>query len=226
MALRMGRVLILLALGAVLFARCGGGRGAATGAHFFLSIGNPSITVAQGGQATLTIRIERVGGFDASVQLSVEGLPEGVEADFSPNPVPPDQTSAVLTLRASLQTPTGTHSFTIRAQGGSIQREAQIQLTVGTAAPDFNIQLSLSSVGIVRGGSASLQVLLTRIGNFQEAVNLSLEGAPAGTTAEFTPATLSGAQSTSTLTLRAGANAATGAFTLTVVATSGSIRRT
>lgn len=219
------RALVLLMLG-VLLVRCGGGRGPATEAHFFLSIRNPSISVVQGGQATLTMSIERVGNFTAPVQLSLEGLPEGVEASFSPNPVLAEQTGVTLSLRASLQTPTGSYTFTIRAQGGSINREAQVQLTIGTASPDFNIQLSLSSVGIVQGGSASLQVSLTRTGNFQDAVSLSLEGAPTGVTAEFSPASLSGQQSTSTLTLRANTSAATGTFTLTVVATSGSIRRT
>ena len=220
------RALVLLMLGALLLARCGGGRAPATEAHFFLSIRNPTISIVQGGQATLTMSIERVGSFTAPVQMSIEGLPEGVEASFSPNPVLAGQTSVTLSLLASLQTPTGVYSFTVRAQGGSISREAQIQLTIGTATPDFNIQLSVSSASIVRGGSASLQVSLTRIGNFQDAVSLGLEGAPSGVTAEFAPPTLSGQQSISMLTLRAGASAATGTFTLTVVATSGSIRRT
>jgi hypothetical protein len=54
------------------------------------------------------------------VQLSIDGLPDGVEAAFSPNPVPSDQTSVVLTLRAAFQTTTGTYSLTIRAQGNGI----------------------------------------------------------------------------------------------------------
>jgi len=217
---------ILLTLTLLLLTRCGGGRGPATGAHFFFSIRSPAVTVTQGGQATLTLSIERVGNFTAPVQLSVVGLPEGLEVNFSSNPVLPNQTRVVLTFRATLQTSIGTHTVTVRAQGGSIQREAQIQLTVGSAAPDFNIQLSLSSIGVVQGGSASLQVLLTRIGDFQDTVSLSLEGAPLGISAEFTPATLSGQQSISTLTLRASASAATGTFTLTVVATAGTIQRT
>jgi uncharacterized membrane protein len=146
---------VWLVIAVPLFVRCGGG-GPATGPHFFLSVRTPSVTVAQGGQATLALSIERVGNFAAPVQLSIDGLPDGVEAAFSPNPVPSDQTSVVLTLRAAFQTTTGTYSLTIRAQGNGIQREARIQLTVGEASPNFNIQLSESTVGVVRGGSASL----------------------------------------------------------------------
>jgi uncharacterized membrane protein len=216
---------VWLVIAVPLFVRCGGG-GPATGPHFFLSVRTPSVTVAQGGQATLVLSIERVGNFAAPVQLSIDGLPDGVEAAFSPNPVPSDQTSVVLTLRAAFQTTTGTYSLTIRAQGNGIQREARIQLTVGEASPNFNIQLSESTVGVVRGGSASLQVLLTRIGSFSEPVALALEGAPAGVTAEFSPNPFSGSQTTSTLTLRANADASPGTFTLTVVASSGTTRRT
>jgi uncharacterized membrane protein len=216
----------LLAIAVLLLVSCGGGRGPATGPHFFLSVRAPSVTVAQGGQATLTLSIERVGNFTAPVQLSVDGLPEGIEATFSPNPVPPDQSSVVVTLRASLQVAMGVYSLTIRAQGGDIQREARIQLTVGEALPDFNIQLSQGMAGLVLGGSTSLQVLLTRIGSFSEPVALTLEGAPAGVTAEFSPNPLSGSQTTSTLTLRANADASPGTFTLTVVASSGTTRRT
>ncbi len=210
----------------LLLTGCGGGRGPATGPHFFVSIRNPSLSALQGGQATLTIGLERVGGFGEPIRLSLEGVPQGVEASFSVNPVPPNQPSTQLTLRASLQTPAGTYTILVRAQGGAVLREARIQLSITPAAPDFNIQLSASSIGLVQGGSGTLQVLLTRIGGFANPITLSLESAPAGVSAEFTPPTLSGSQDTSTLTVRAAANAPVGTFSLTVVASSGSIRRT
>jgi len=80
----------------------------------------------------------------------------------------------------------------------------------------ISIALSPTSMSLVQGESGTTTVALTRGGGFTGAVDLSLEGAPAGVTGTFSPATIASGGTSSTLTLAAGAAAAPGTHTLTV----------
>lgn len=216
-----GWLLLLLILN-----RCGGAQEPATGPHYFLSTRASEVTLQQDGQASLSLTLERVGGFSEPIQLSATGLPEGVEASFDPNPVPADQNSATLTLRGQLEASLGDYTLVVHAQGGTIRREVQIKLTIRSAAPDFNLQVRESSLSVVQGGTVTQQIEISRIGGFQEAINLSLEGVPAGITATLSPNPIPGSQTQSRLTLQVSSTVPVGTYTLTVVATSGTIRRT
>jgi|GEM_PF-2980845 len=79
-----------------------------------------------------------------------------------------------------------------------------------------NFALSPTSVSLVPGERDSATITLTRGNGFNGAVALSLEGAPAGVTATFSPATIPAGATTSTLTLSAAADAEMGSYQLTV----------
>ena len=85
-------------------------------------------------------------------------------------------------------------------------------LTV-TAAPSYDLALSPDELSIGQSGGSTIQVTLART-NFTGAVDLSIEGAPAGVTAAFDPTSALGAASTLALTV--GATTAVGEHTLTV----------
>ena len=80
----------------------------------------------------------------------------------------------------------------------------------------INFTLSATSKTLVQGESGTITLTLTRSRSFSGAVELSLEGAPAGVTGTFSPATIPAGATTSTLTLSAKANAAPGTHNLTV----------
>jgi len=86
--------------------------------------------------------------------------------------------------------------------------------TGGTGS--INFTLSPTSKTLAQGESGTITLALTRSGGFSGAVELSLEGAPAGVTGTFSPATIPAGATGSTLTLVAAADAAPGTHNLTV----------
>ena len=81
-----------------------------------------------------------------------------------------------------------------------------------------SIALSLGSGAgtMTAGGTTSFSATVARSGAFTGAVDLSVEGLPAGVTASLAPAQLASGVAASTVTLNAGASAASGTATLTV----------
>ena len=60
-----------------------------------------AVTLARKGTAKLKLNIERLGSFKEPITLDVQGLPANVT--FSPNVIPPNQTSVELTFKADEQ---------------------------------------------------------------------------------------------------------------------------
>jgi List-Bact-rpt repeat protein/Regulator of Chromosome Condensation (RCC1) repeat protein len=98
-----------------------------------------SVATVQGGSGTATISTTVSGGFNASVALTMTGLPTGATAIFSPTSIAaPGSGSATLTLTAGASTPAGTYSVTVSGTGGGKTHTATI------------------SFAVVSGGSATL----------------------------------------------------------------------
>src|SRR6202035_455734 len=83
---------------------------------FTIGAAPSSLTITQGSNGTSTITITSLNCFHSATTLSATGLPSGVTAAFSTNPVtPPANGSATstLTLTASSSATTGTTTVTI-----------------------------------------------------------------------------------------------------------------
>ncbi len=112
-----------------------------------------------------------------------------------------------------------------------------ISFTVGTAdapkisgieiipaappTPDFTLSAAPGSQTVTAGNSTSYSATVTAVNGFSGSVALSVSGVPAGATATFNPASLSGAGS-STLTIATG-TAAAGTYPLTITGSSGTM---
>jgi hypothetical protein len=197
---------------------------------FTIGAAPSSVTVNQGSSGTSTITITSLNGFTSATTLSASGLPAGVTASFSTNPVTPPangNATSTLTVTASSTATTGTATVTITGTSGSTTHSTTINLTVNTSAqPNFTIGASPSSVSVTQGGNGTSTITITSQNNFNSATTLSASGLPTGVTASFStdPVTppANGSVS-STLTLTASATATTGAATVTVAGTSGSL---
>ncbi|MGA6980634.1 MAG: S53 family serine peptidase [Candidatus Sulfotelmatobacter sp.] len=116
----------------------------ATGtANFTVAASPTTLSIAQSGSGTSTITVTSTNSFNSAVTLAASGLPAGVTAAFSTNPVTPPANGSVnstLTLTASSTATTGAVTVTITGTSGSLSHTATIALTV--TAPSGGAQIA------------------------------------------------------------------------------------
>jgi subtilase family serine protease len=94
-----------------------------------------------------------------------------------------------------------------------------------SSSPGFSLSASPSSVSVVQGSSGTSTITSAVTGGFDSAIALTASGQPTGVTVSFSPASITGA-GTSTMTLTVASTAATGTYSITVTGTSGSTTET
>src|SRR3984893_4028528 len=112
------------------------GCGSTATPDFTLGASPSSLTVTQGGNGASTITVTSLNGFNSATTLSATGLPSGVTAAFSTNPVtPPANGSATsrLTLTASAGATTGNATVTVTGTSGALTHATTIALTVNSS---------------------------------------------------------------------------------------------
>jgi len=194
-----------------------------TSFDFSVSLNPSSGSVVQGSGTTSTVTVGLVSGTTQSVSLSTSISPSatGLTATVNPTSGNPTYTST-LTISTATNTPIGTYSITVTGTNGTLSHSAAYTLTVtGPVTGDFSISASPSSLTIHRTGSGSTTITITALNGFTGTVSLSTGTLPAGVTATFNPATVTGS-GTSTLTFTSS-SAPRGTFAITVTGTSGSL---
>ena len=199
--------------------------------NFTIAASPTSVTVTQGTSGTSTITITSTGGFNSATTLAASGLPSGVTAAFSTNPVtPPANGSATstLTLTASSTATVGTATVTITGTSGSTSHSTTIALTVNASSgtKNFTLSLSPSSFTIDDNGSVSTTLTVTSVNGFHSPVELSVNEFPTdvSATASSNPVTPPANGSVKvTLIWSASRRAPTGTTTIELIGTSGSL---
>jgi uncharacterized membrane protein len=194
----------------------------------FSSCGNPdysvtaspaSQSVTQGNNTSYTVTVTPTGGFTGSVDLTVSGLPAGATGTFSPTPV--TSGNSTLTVTTTSTTPTGSFPLTITGTSGTTTHTASVTLVVtAPVAPDFAVSATPASQTVTAGGSTSYTANVTASGGFTGVVSLSASGLPAGASASFTPASVTGSGS-STVSVTTTTATAAGTYPITITGTSG-----
>ncbi|HSS75346.1 MAG TPA: hypothetical protein VLV54_01245 [Thermoanaerobaculia bacterium] len=196
---------------------------------FTVSASPSSVSVVQGSTASTTVTTAVSGGFNAAISLSASGLPAGVTAAFSPNPIAaPGSGTSTLTFTASSTATLGTSTVTITATGGSVTHTTTVSLTVTSVpTPNFTISASPSSISIAKGASGNSTITTAVSGGFNSAISLSASGQPTGVTVAFSPNPIAAPGSgSSTMTITVATTAAAGTSTITVTGTGASITHT
>jgi len=85
-----------------------------------------------------------------------------------------------------------------------------------TPTPAIGISVSPTSLSLAQGANGSVTATVSRSGGFAGSIDLSLEGAPTGVTASFSPASVAAGATTSTITITAAASTTPGNYTLTL----------
>jgi len=150
---------------------------------FTIDASPPSTTIGRGEEASYSIVINPLEGFNQPVSLSINGLPAGTIHEFNPLSGTPPFTS-ILKVRTSNVTPLGVHRITITASGGGKTHSKSVDLIV-KAMPDFSIGVDPKSVTIEQGEAAEYVIGVAPMEGFSSEVSLSVSGLPNGATASF-----------------------------------------
>jgi hypothetical protein len=102
---------------------------APTAPDYTLSVNPASLTVCSPDDAVYTVQTGSVAGYNQPITLGVVGLPGGLVATFSNNPVLPGA-STTLTLSGTAGVSPGTSAFTLTASSASGGRTIPLGLTV------------------------------------------------------------------------------------------------
>ncbi len=96
---------------------------------FTLTSTADTATACQSGQASYTYDVAQLAGFNQAVNFTVNGLPAGATANFTPNDIAPPAT-VVLTVGNLTGVAPGTYPFTVTAMGGSVTNTDNLVLNV------------------------------------------------------------------------------------------------
>lgn len=193
---------------------CGGDDGPA--GSISLAASPTSQTLDPGSTGTITVTLTRGGGFTEPVNVTVEGLPNGVTATVLPAQLTGQTTSATVTLTLASTAPAGTYPVTVRGSASGIgSATATWSLTI-TALPDYTLSATPSPLSVAPGSSGQATVNIART-NYAGSVNLALDAPPAGITATFNPAAATGTSSVATINV--ANTVANGSYTLTIKGT-------
>ncbi|HDD39799.1 MAG TPA: hypothetical protein ENG21_00940, partial [Nitrososphaeria archaeon] len=182
---------------------------------FSLSLAKSEISLIQGESVDLAVNVESSGGFDEVVELSMEGLREGLTSILDPKSGNAPYAST-LTITASKDTPPGIYKLVVIGVGGELTRKAPLLVKV-EAMPSFEVSISPSSVSIAQGEEAEFTVEVKPSEGFSKAVSLSVTNIPSKMSAKFS--TSSGTPPfSSTLTITADEKAEVGSYDLALKA--------
>lgn len=114
------------------FASCGGPRAP----DFGVAASPATVNVVQGSSSAATVTVSSLADFSSAVTLSATGVPAGVTASFSANPVTPAANGSINSTLAFTAAPTatpGAFTVTITGTSGALTHATSVTLNVTTA---------------------------------------------------------------------------------------------
>jgi hypothetical protein len=173
-----------------------------------------AVSVGQGFSTKTIISIKRSSAFDGVVQLSADGMPQGLLVSFAPATLSSTAELSEMTISALSTVAPGAHTITVRASGEGVATRTLAVLVMVTV-PTISVTAS-TSVSVAQGSTQNIPITIARDGGFTGIVGLSVLGLPAGVTATFAPPVIESGATTSTLTLSAPLTVQTGLTNITL----------
>ncbi len=191
--------------------------------HPNLMLSSDQPYVDAGGDGVIGINVERLFGFDGSIDLSVTGLPEGVVAD--PAVVRPGETKAKIQLHARNAKAGVYRTVQVFGKGAELPAWRSVKISGGdgegrtffrvdraalvvTERPLFVLEAEVTRVNLVRGGKVDIPLQIQRANDFAADIDFRVDGLPPGVTAD--PVIAHDGQSNVKIRLIADSSAATG----------------
>src|SRR5271157_2568924 len=197
-------------------------------AAFTLSALPASLNVTQGNQGTSTLTTTISGGFNSAISLSASGVPTGTTVSFNPNPIAaPSSGNSTMTITVGSSTPAGTYPILVTGNGGGVQQNTTVTLTVITGGKaNFALSASPASLSVAEGNQGTSTITTAISGGFNSSISLSASGMPSGTTVSFNPDPIPPPSAgNSTMTITIGASTPVGTYPITVSGNGGAIQQ-
>ena len=132
-----------------------------------LTAASSSVAVVEGGSGTVSFTAATGGSFSGSISLSVSGLPAGVTAAWSANPVTPasgvSTNKAMLTLTASAGAKAGSANVVATAAGDGLTSSQSVVLQV-QQPPGITLAALPAAVSLQLFSTATVTVTATPVG--------------------------------------------------------------
>jgi len=101
---------------------------------FTQSVAVPTVNICQPNDATYTVDIGSIGGYNDPVTLSVSGVPAGATSSFSTNPVTPVGNSTLTITNTGSAVP-GSYTLTISGVSTTGTKTTDVYLNISTGSP-------------------------------------------------------------------------------------------
>src|SRR5262245_28248846 len=179
---------------------------------FIVSVTPASRTTLGGGSVDYKVSVSSDNA--SPVNLSVTGLPPGATGTFNPPSITHTGTS---TLTVATQNPTPPAFYGLNVVGTDPTGTERVPFALNIAAVDFTLQQQAGPFMVTAGGDVIGTVTATPVLGTLGSVKLSVfSGLPPGASASFSPGTLGGALTSSTMTIHTTTSLAKGIYQLTV----------
>ncbi len=207
---------------------------------FSLALNPDTLSVTQGEEATFTVSVSPIGGFDiTTIRFSVSGVPP-----FSTPQFIASGGTIYLKIRTTSSTPPGSYPIIVRGESGGKSHTDTATLIVApiatttssapaTSSPStttqtvqgkFLIRGVPSTLRVPQGSQASFNVTVTGFYGFSSPVTLGVSGLPTGITISSNLNNIP-PNFTATIVVQAADNAPLGTYSLTLIATGGGLTR-
>src|SRR5271166_581478 len=103
--------------------------------NFTISASPASLSIVEGNEGASIVTTAISGGFNSSINLSAAGAPTGTTVSFNPPTIPaPGAGNSTMTITVGSSTPVGTYPIIVTGNGGGIQQNTTVTLTVIAAS--------------------------------------------------------------------------------------------
>lgn len=202
--------------------------GVSSGSGFVFALANSLQSALPGGTTPdYGIQMGSVAGYSSNVQLSCSGLPAGFSCQFGQDPIPLlagffGSTTLIVSVPPTVTG--GSFPFNVIAKDPAFTQQVSATVNIG----DFQLQVSPSNQVGLPGDTLPFTVPVGSVNGFNQSVNLSCANLPPGVSCSFMSSTV-GAQNPPFpigLSVAIPSTMAQGAYSFTVVGTSGPVTHT
>lgn len=171
---------------------------------FSISIEPSDQMVVAGNMVTFSIKTKAINGFNQPINLTLSTDPKdsNLTSSFASSTINPD-TSTSLSVSTDSNTTANTFTIMIVGMSNQVVHTAIARLTVVAAAPtpDFSINLNPAQLEVTRGQTGTINITITRTGNFSGSVTITSPDTKA-TKIKLSPAMQTTSGKTATVTFK------------------------